>query len=62
MEFDAGESYSGLLPISNNNTDQGNLFFWFFPTINQEHRDKKEIVIWLNGGVSFSPDSAYCTY
>jgi hypothetical protein len=29
------------------------LFFWFFPTPTKEFMDKKEIVIWLNGGVSF---------
>ncbi|KAJ3489803.1 hypothetical protein NLG97_g5920 [Lecanicillium saksenae] len=50
VDFDAGESYAGLMPISTNSSDEGDLFFWFYPTINKEHAKKKEIVIWLNGG------------
>ncbi|KAJ6789969.1 hypothetical protein PWT90_05814 [Aphanocladium album] len=50
VDFDAGESYAGLMPISTNSSDDGDLFFWFYPTINKEHMEKKEIVIWLNGG------------
>lgn len=48
VPFDIGESYAGLL----NNTPSGNssLFFWFFPTANPNHDNKKEITIWLNGG------------
>ncbi|KAH7014144.1 carboxypeptidase D [Microdochium trichocladiopsis] len=45
--FDIGESYAGLLPISNNETDRS-LYFWFFPTADPEGQD--EITIWLNGG------------
>lgn len=47
VDFDIGESYAGLLPIS----DQKNaseLYFWFFPTENPDAQD--EILIWLNGG------------
>lgn len=52
MNFDVGESYAGQLPISDNADERDHLFFWFFPTANEEHKDTKEIVIWLNGGVS----------
>lgn len=56
VNFDVGESYAGLLPISDKKDEKDNLFFWFFPTDNDEHKKKKEITIWLNGGVSrFSP-------
>lgn len=49
VDFDVGESYSGLLPISANPSDENNLFFWFFPSTNPAA--DKEILIWLNGGV-----------
>lgn len=49
VDFDVGEPYAGLLPISNR-TDERVHLFWFFPTANEEHRHDKEIVIWLNGG------------
>ena len=52
VDFDVGESYAGSLPISNNATDENKLFFWFFPTVNEDSTAQKEIVIWLNGGVS----------
>ncbi len=51
VDFDVGESYAGLLPISSNPKDESNLFFWFFPSTNPAA--SKEILIWLNGGVSF---------
>lgn len=47
VDFDIGESYAGVLPIS----DQKNvseLYFWFFPSENELAGD--EILIWLNGG------------
>ncbi|RDA83984.1 hypothetical protein CP532_6954 [Ophiocordyceps camponoti-leonardi (nom. inval.)] len=50
VDFDIGESYAGLLPISEQNDEQNSLYFWFFPTANEEHREDKEIVIWMNGG------------
>lgn len=44
------------MPISKKNDETDNLYFWFFPTATEEFREKKEIVIWLNGGVgSFVP-------
>ncbi|KAK4127586.1 alpha/beta-hydrolase [Parathielavia appendiculata] len=48
VDFDVGESYSGLLPISSDPNDENYLFFWFFPSTNAAA--EKEIVIWLNGG------------
>ncbi|OAQ66577.1 serine carboxypeptidase [Pochonia chlamydosporia 170] len=50
VDFDIGESYAGLLPVTDKKEDRDNLFFWFFPTDNEEHKKKKEITIWLNGG------------
>ncbi|KAM0257962.1 hypothetical protein ACHAQJ_004121 [Trichoderma viride] len=50
VDFDVGESYSGNLPISNKTNERDSLFFWFFPTVNEEHQKDKEITIWLNGG------------
>ncbi|KAL7917829.1 Alpha/Beta hydrolase protein [Trichoderma austrokoningii] len=50
VNFDVGESYAGNLPISNKTNETDELFFWFFPTTNEEHQDDKEIVIWLSGG------------
>ncbi|PHH87333.1 hypothetical protein CDD83_9008 [Cordyceps sp. RAO-2017] len=50
VDFDVGESYAGQLPISDHAKERDHLYFWFFPTANKEHRHKKEIVIWLNGG------------
>ena len=52
VSFDVGESYAGLLPISNKTDEQDNLYFWFFPSVSEEAKNKKEIVIWLNVGVS----------
>ncbi|KAK3389670.1 serine carboxypeptidase [Podospora didyma] len=46
--FDIGESYSGILPISNVPGEPNQLFFWFFPSTNPDATN--EIVIWLNGG------------
>lgn len=50
VDFDVGESYAGLLPITENANDQNKLYFWFFPSANPSA--EKEILIWLNGGVS----------
>jgi carboxypeptidase D len=52
VDFDVGESYSGYLPISDNPDDKNELFFWFFA--NSAGSDAKEILLWLNGGVSCS--------
>lgn len=50
VDFDIGESFAGLLPISDDQRDKNQLYFWFFPSNNTDARD--EILIWLNGGVS----------
>lgn len=47
VDFDAGESYAGQLPIGG--SSDGKLYFWFWPTTNPDQ--PKEILIWLNGGV-----------
>lgn len=48
VSFDIGESYAGLLPITEEESDPRKLFFWFFPSSNP--KASKEIVIWLQGG------------
>lgn len=47
VDFDIGESYAGLLPISPS-ANASELYFWFFPSHNPDATD--EILIWLNGG------------
>ena len=46
IDFDAGEFYSGSVPIDESDPDR-TLFFVFQPAIDKPVR---EIVIWLNGG------------
>ncbi|CUA74019.1 hypothetical protein RSOLAG22IIIB_05365 [Rhizoctonia solani] len=48
VDFDVGPSWSGLMPISANANETRKLFFWFWPTTNQEHTD--DLVFWTNGG------------
>lgn len=48
VDFDIGESYAGLLPISDKANETSELYFWFFPSENVNASD--EITIWLNGG------------
>lgn len=48
VDFDLGESYAGLLPITSDPNDSQRLFFWYFPSKNPAAAD--EITIWLNGG------------
>ncbi|KAK2612088.1 hypothetical protein QQS21_001817 [Conoideocrella luteorostrata] len=50
VDFDVGESYAGLLPISDNENERDNLFFWFFPASDEKNRKRREITIFLNGG------------
>jgi hypothetical protein len=50
VDFDVGESYSGLLSLSDDPDGDQQLFFWFFPSVN--NASSNEILIWLNGGVS----------
>ena len=46
VDFDAGESYAGLLP--NGPSGNSSLWFWFWPSSNPDASD--EITLWLNGG------------
>ncbi|KAL8678973.1 MAG: hypothetical protein Q9186_004694 [Xanthomendoza sp. 1 TL-2023] len=48
VDFDVGESYAGLLPISSSPDESRQLFFWFFPSANPDASD--ELTIWFNGG------------
>ncbi|KAF8852153.1 alpha/beta-hydrolase [Acephala macrosclerotiorum] len=48
VDFDIGESYAGLLPVSKDANETSELYFWFFPSTNTDASD--EILIWLNGG------------
>lgn len=45
VDFNIGETYSGLLPVDESGKE---LFFWFAPSQNPAAGD--EITIWLNGG------------
>ena len=44
VDFDIGESYAGLLPISSNPNDTRQLYFWYFPSKNPAAKD--EITLW----------------
>ncbi|GKT41518.1 putative serine carboxypeptidase [Colletotrichum spaethianum] len=48
VDWDLGESYAGLMPISKESNETRKLFFWYFPTTNEKASD--EVAIWLNGG------------
>ncbi|GAB7350706.1 hypothetical protein MBLNU459_g1263t1 [Dothideomycetes sp. NU459] len=59
VNFDVGESYAGLLPISGSANETRELFFWFFPSSNPLAAD--EITIWFNGGPGCSSLSGLLT-
>lgn len=48
VDFDIGESYAGLLPVSQDPNETRQLYFWYFPTKNPAGQD--DLTIWLNGG------------
>ena len=48
VDLDIGESYAGLLPISQLANETRQLYFWYFPSSNP--LAKNEITISLNGG------------
>lgn len=50
VDFDIGEAYAGLMPITEDEDSPDKFYFWFQPSSNPDC--EKEIVIWLNGGVS----------
>jgi carboxypeptidase D len=55
VDFNIGESYAGLLPISPDPHDPNQLFFWFFPSENPLAR--KEITICMySSGAAMSRD------
>ncbi|KAI0270300.1 Alpha/Beta hydrolase protein [Russula aff. rugulosa BPL654] len=48
VDFDAGDSWAGLLPISSQANETRKLFFWYFPpTTNGSEND---LIFWTNGG------------
>ncbi|EXJ80160.1 hypothetical protein A1O1_08302 [Capronia coronata CBS 617.96] len=59
VDFDIGESYAGLLPISDDPNETRKLYFWFFPSSNPAASD--EVTIWLNGGPGCSSLSGLLT-
>lgn len=59
VDFDVGESYAGLLPISGAANETRELFFWFFPSTNVNATE--EIAIWFNGGPGCSSLSGLLT-
>ena len=59
VDFDIGESYAGLLPISQSPDESRQLYFWFFPSTNPDAGN--EIVIWFNGGPGCSSLSGLLT-
>lgn len=59
VDFDIGESYAGLLPISQAPDEDRKLYFWFFPTTNPDAGE--ELVIWFNGGPGCSSLSGLLT-
>ncbi|KAK7972496.1 hypothetical protein PG988_006630 [Apiospora saccharicola] len=48
VEFDIGESYAGLMSITEDMNAAEKFFFWFLPSTNKA--TEKEIVIFLNSG------------
>ncbi|KAI0729999.1 Alpha/Beta hydrolase protein [Fomitopsis betulina] len=48
VDWDAGPSWAGLLPISNNTNETRQLFFWFFPPGPEGSLD--DLIFWTNGG------------
>ncbi|KAF8319697.1 alpha/beta-hydrolase [Clavulina sp. PMI_390] len=48
VDFDVGDSWSGLMPISSNANETRKLFFWFWPSKDPKYTD--DLVFWTNGG------------
>ncbi|CCM06577.1 uncharacterized protein FIBRA_08855 [Fibroporia radiculosa] len=48
VNWDAGPSWAGLLPISSDPDETRKLFFWFFPPGPEGSLD--DLILWLNGG------------
>lgn len=48
VNFDAGPSWAGLMPISGDHNETRKLFFWFWPTTNASNA--RDLIFWTNGG------------
>ncbi|KAH9443239.1 hypothetical protein MJO28_014696 [Puccinia striiformis f. sp. tritici] len=48
VEFDAGPSYSGLIPLSSDPNEKRKFFFWFWPAAQKVGAD--DLTFWTNGG------------
>jgi len=48
VEFDAGPSYAGLLPVSSNPGEKRKFFFWFWPAA--QSVGANDVTFWTNGG------------
>ncbi|KAI0293644.1 Alpha/Beta hydrolase protein [Multifurca ochricompacta] len=48
VDFDVGDSWSGLLPISSDPGETRKLFFWYFPPSAQGNEN--DLIFWTNGG------------
>ncbi|KII86786.1 hypothetical protein PLICRDRAFT_114108 [Plicaturopsis crispa FD-325 SS-3] len=48
VKFDAGPSWSGLMPISSDPNETRKLFFWFWPSNNASNTE--DLIFWTNGG------------
>ncbi|PLW13432.1 hypothetical protein PCANC_27097 [Puccinia coronata f. sp. avenae] len=48
VEFDAGPSYAGLLPVSSDPNEQRKFFFWFWPAA--QPVGANDLTFWTNGG------------
>ncbi|KAF8335498.1 alpha/beta-hydrolase [Cantharellus anzutake] len=48
VDFDVGDSWAGLMPISAKKGEKRKLFFWFWPSKDPRHVD--DLVFWTNGG------------
>lgn len=59
VPFDIGESYAGLLPISDDPDETRFLYFWFFPSSNPDAGE--EVGLWFNGGPGCSSLSGLLT-
>ncbi|CAD6567715.1 MAG: hypothetical protein CYPHOPRED_002019 [Cyphobasidiales sp. Tagirdzhanova-0007] len=50
VDFDAGPSWAGLMPISADINETRQLFFWYFPPNSTDPRASDDLVFWTNGG------------
>ncbi|KAG0141378.1 hypothetical protein CROQUDRAFT_663956 [Cronartium quercuum f. sp. fusiforme G11] len=48
VDFDAGPSYAGLIPVSSNPGETRQLFFWFWPS--ESDIGANDLTFWTNGG------------